>query len=142
MRMMASLLSVVLLAALMMVSGCKTSEVGVKKGLTGDISGYIDALPPQVVAAAEAVAKDMELTIDHASSSQLDGEVRVRTAKGKKIKVDINRYGDNISAVNIKVGTFGDQRLSLQYYNAIRAKLANRSRSVSPPSTSELNLLN
>lgn len=140
MRIMASLLSVLLLAVVVTLTGCKTSEVGVKNTM-GKVSGYMDALPTQVVEAAEQAAKDLGLTVDRSVASQLDGELVAKTAKGKKIKLDVNRYGDNISAVEIRVGTFGDERVSLQFYNAIKAKLANRARSASPPPVSDLNLL-
>ena len=141
MRMLASMMGVVLLGAVVGLSGCKTSEVGVTKSMGGAINAYVDALPPQVVAAAENVAKDMELTVDSAASSQLDGRFRAHTAQGKSIKVDVARYGDNISSVSIKVGTWGDESMSLDYLAAMKKKLAGRSRSASPPSTSEINLL-
>lgn len=140
MRMMASLLWVVLLSMTVTLVGCKTSEVGVKSTM-GKVSGYMDALPTQVVAAAEQAAKDLELTVESSAASQLDGELVAHTAKGKKIKLDVKRYGDNISAVNVRVGSFGNESTSLQFYNAVKAKLANRARSASPPPVSDLNLL-
>lgn len=120
--------------------GCSSPQTGVKTSW-GKLHAYLDAMPPQVIAAAQQVAKDMELTVESAQATQLDGRLVARTARDTSIKVNVERYGDNISAISIKVGTWGDESLSLEYFNAIQAKLAGRSRSASPPSTEELNLL-
>ena len=138
---MFSLLSVVLMLAMFTLVGCSSPQTGVQIGMTGKLSAYLDALPPQIIAAAGEVAKDMELTTETSTSSQLGGRFVANKYDGTKIKVSVERYGDNISAVNIKVGTWGDKNLSVDYFNAIKEKLAGRTRSASPPSTSNLNLL-
>lgn len=137
---MLPLMLMALMFAMIGATGCSSPQTGVKTSW-GKLSAYLDAMPPQVIAAAEQVAEDMELKVESSASTQLDGRLVARTAQDKSIKVNVERYGDNISAITIKVGTWGDEKLSLEYFNAIQAKLAGRSRSASPPSTEELNLL-
>lgn len=138
---MFTMLSVVLMLAMLTLVGCSSPQTGVQIGMSGKLSAYLDALPPQVIAAAGEVAKDMELTVESTTSSQLGGRLVAKKYDGTDIKVYVERYGDNISAVRIKVGTWGDKNLSVDYFNAIKAKLAGRARSVAPPSTGDLNLL-
>lgn len=138
---MFTMMSVVMMLAMLSLVGCSSPQNGVQVGMTGKLSAFVDALPPQVIAAAGEVATDMELTVASSTSSQLGGRFVAKKYDGESIKINVERYGDNISAVSIKVGTWGDKNLSLTYFNAIKEKLAGRTRSASPPSTDNLNLL-
>lgn len=138
---MFSVMSVVMMLAMLSLVGCSSPQNGVSVGMTGKLNAFVDAMPPQVVAAAGEVAKDMELTVESTTSSQLGGRLVAKKYDGTSIKINVDRYGDNISAVTIKVGTWGDKNLSLEYFNAIKAKLAGRSRSAAPPTSDNLNLL-
>ncbi len=46
-----------------------------------------------------------------------------RTAGDKKIKIVVDRVGDTVTNVNIRVGVFGDERISLALLDKIKADL-------------------
>lgn len=135
------MLALLLALVPMTMTACSTPQTGVKYSM-GKMSAYLDALPPQVIQAAKEAAKELQLHVKSSDATQLDGTFVAETAQGQSLNVKVNVYGDNISAVTIKTGMFmGDEGLSLKFLNTIKDKLADRSRSASPPSTDNLNLL-
>ena len=111
-----------LMAAALISVGCKTTEPGVTQGITGAINGQIAADTESVAAAAEEALEAMSMTEVSKTATSVDGEVTARSAK-RKIKIDIEKAGDNVSDVTIKVGMFGDEALALQILNAIKSNL-------------------
>jgi len=53
----------------------------------------------------------------------LKAVIVARTAGDKKIKIVVDRIGDTVTNVNIRVGTFGDERISLTLLDKIKADL-------------------
>ena len=138
---MTRVLMLALLLALLPLTACSSPQTGVKYSM-GKMHAYLDAMPPQIIQAAKEASEDLKLNVKSADATQLDGRFVAETALGKTLDLTVNVYGDNVSAITIKTGMFsGDEALSLTFLNAIKTKLAGRSRSASPPSTSELNLL-
>ena len=89
-----------LMAAALISVGCKTTEPGVTQGITGAINGQIAADTESVAAAAEEALEAMSMTEVSKTATSVDGEVTARSAK-RKIKIDIEKAGDNVSDVTI-----------------------------------------
>lgn len=53
----------------------------------------------------------------------LKAVIVARTAGDKKIKIVVDRVGDTVTNVNIRVGVFGDERISLTLLDKIKADL-------------------
>lgn len=102
--------------------GCSTHEPGVKN-VAGTIEGYVDASPERTVAAAETVVKDLKLVLISAVSTKLDGKVVATTAQNREVTIDVERVGDNVSEVSIRVGTMGDEALGLKIFTDIKKQL-------------------
>lgn len=113
---------VCLVALLTLTVGCSTSEPGVKNTM-GTLTTTVEANPPQVAKAAEAVLKDLDLIRVHSTSTEVDGEAFGYTASDKKVGVSIKQQGDNLSEVKVRVGAFGDEDLGLAVITRIEEQL-------------------
>ena len=53
----------------------------------------------------------------------VSGTYEVVTADNKTVHINVNRVGDNITEIKIRVGTFGDETLSRYILNKIQSNL-------------------
>jgi len=124
-----------LLAILTLLVGCSTSEPGVKNTM-GTLTTTVEANPPRVAKAAEAVLKDLgvakaaeavlkdlELIRVHSTSTEVDGEAFGYTASDKKVGVSIKQEGENLSKVSVRVGAFGDEDLGIAVITRLEEQL-------------------
>jgi hypothetical protein len=91
--------------------------------IQGEFSATLDADPPRVIQAAESALSDLSIHVISSSSSGVDGEVTARTATDRGIKIKVARESDQRSKIGIRVDTFGDEALSREIYDKIKAKL-------------------
>ncbi|HEX7009578.1 MAG TPA: DUF3568 family protein [Phycisphaeraceae bacterium] len=104
------------------VPACSTLAPGVKNQM-GTIVAYVEGSPDQVTSAAEKALKEMSLTIDYNSATALDGRILAHTAQGTKVRIDVEQSGENISKTSIRVGSFGDEGVSMAILNRIKENL-------------------
>lgn len=98
--------------------GCQT----IKK-VTGTHYAHMSATPDRVVKAAEAALEDLEFKLVSASATKLDGRIKARTAQGKDIIIMVEKEGEDVSKVTVKVGTLGDETISLAILEKTREHL-------------------
>lgn len=89
----------------------------------GELRSTVDADTAAVVKAAEATLDDMGFNVVSAKSSSVDGEVTARTAQDTRILINVKAESDSVTRYTIRVGTFGDESLSRQIDEKIRARL-------------------
>jgi len=102
--------------------GCKTTDPGVKN-YAGTVSGLVSAEPERVTAAARQAVEELKFNSVFSEVSVIDGMLTTRTARDKKVDIDIKQEGAGVSRVHIRVGEWGDETLSLQMLESIRAKV-------------------
>jgi hypothetical protein len=110
------------LALTLGIVACETGEPGVKNSF-GTLDDTMAASPQEITAAAAEVLKEMELIIVTNNATDLDGRVIARTAQDDRVKVDVERVNDEVSKVAIRVGTWGDEGMSMTIRERIRGKL-------------------
>jgi hypothetical protein len=103
---------------------CSTNQSGVKN-YAGEFRGLVDASPDRVTAAARDTLEDLRLKVTSSDATRVDGHVVAYTAQDKKVNVDIKSSGESASQVEIRVGAFGDQALSLRIFDGIRSRLGD-----------------
>ena len=86
---------------------------GFGKDLRDKILGTHSHVPDRVVKAAEAALEELEFKLVSASGTKLDGRIKARTAQGKDIVIMVEKEGEDVSKVTVKVGTLGDETISL-----------------------------
>ena len=89
----------------------------------GRLDGVVNGTPQSVVKAAKSVLEDQEMKDVTEAASALDGKVTAKTALDTPITITVNRQDETSSKVSIKVGSWGDHKVSVDLYEKIRTKL-------------------
>ena len=115
------------LGALAGQSGCVLVAAGAGAAgaayVMGELEATLPGTPQAVVQASEAVLKDMEMREITSSATGVDGKVTAKTALDKKLEVTVKRHDDKTSKISIRVGAFGDQQMSRDILERIKARL-------------------
>jgi hypothetical protein len=89
----------------------------------GHLDAMVSASPQRVVEAATRVLEEMEIQLVTSAASGVDGKVSGRTALDKRIDITVHRQDTETTKLSIQVGTFGEEALSREIYDRIKAKL-------------------
>lgn len=108
--------------------GCKSTFKSVETDpgfsfLRGQLSGTLAGDLPAVEAATVAAMETLDFVAVDVVSDKLKGTVEARMADGTKVKVKLQAVDFESTAVKIKVGSFGDQSISVQILRHIQKKL-------------------
>ncbi len=91
----------------------------VRGALQTNLSAPLD----RTFAAANAAVREMGLAKVSDRKSSVDAQVVARTALDKKIEITLKSVGDRTTQLDIRVGVFGDEALSLAVLEKIKANL-------------------
>jgi ribosomal protein L9 len=103
-------------------SGCDSAQPGVTNDM-GTFVAKIKGEPDKVTAAAKAALEDLQFKFVMATNSKVDGYLTAKTAQNEDVVVKINSAGVDVSKVEVKVGAFGDEGISLRIISGIQSKL-------------------
>jgi len=107
----------------LVVLGAATATAGVLY-VEGALEAEVAASPPQTVEAGKAALEAKGFELVSANATDIDGLVVTRTATGMRVRIEVERVGSGVSRVWIRVGTFGDEPLSRELLEALKAQLA------------------
>ena len=117
------------LATLMVVAmvlaglvGCSTGQSGVKNRF-GTITATLPASPQEVTDAATQTIKAMDLILISSDATGVDGRVIARTARDDSVTIDVKATEEGGSNIDIRIGTFGNEAMSLTILDRIRQRL-------------------
>lgn len=120
-------LSVLLMAP---VGGCVAVAVGAAAGVgtyvyvSGRLETLLEAPIDRVwLATRGAIADDLGLRVEKAEQDAMKGELRAKQADGTTVRVNLERKGDNLTEVRIRVGTFGNEAQSRMILDRIEKRL-------------------
>ena len=105
------------------LTACQTESPGASTTL-GVYSTMVDSSPDKVTSAAQKAADDLKLTEIVGNGTKIDGKVTAKNAQGDAVEIDIEQAGDNVSKVTIHVGATGDDAVSQQLVDRIKAHLS------------------
>lgn len=108
--------------------GCKSTfkAVDADPGFTflrGTLSGVLASAQPKVETATVAAMEELDFVAVDVVSDKLKGTVNARMADGTKVSVKIQADDFESTMVKVKVGTWGDQSISVQILRHIQKKL-------------------
>jgi hypothetical protein len=125
-------LAAVLLAAnLLCSSGCFLFVVGaVAAGAAGSVA-YVDGKLEvtlgngyeSVVVASNKVIVQLQFAQPEERQDALSDTLVTHNAKGDRIEIVVTKAGDNLTNLAIRIGTFGDQQMSQDILDKIKASL-------------------
>ena len=102
-----------LVPALMPLQGCTLAAAAAGAGaayLYGKTErAEVEATPEEVIAAAEAVATDMGLTLESSEATALDGKLLAETATDTRVKVTAEAREDGSTLVIVRVGVADEE---------------------------------
>ena len=73
--------------------------------------------------ATQTAIKELAFSIASQTKDGLSGKMIAHTAQSKKIEINLMTQSDNVTAIGIRVDTFGDEDMSKLIMDKIRAKL-------------------
>ncbi|MCU0792142.1 MAG: DUF3568 domain-containing protein [Opitutaceae bacterium] len=109
-------------------SGCVLVAVGAAAGGTvayvrGDLEATLPAGYERSLRATQAGVRRMQYSLVSERSDAISGQFIARTAMDKKIDVMVTKDGDATTLIRIRVGVFGDEKISRALLDAIKASL-------------------
>lgn len=120
----------VLLAALLVsTGGCAAVLVGGAAAGTGvaysmgDLETVESASLDRTWAAVEGAIQDLQFTPVSPRKDALEARMEAATANNRTVKINLKRLSENSTQLSIRVGTFGNEALSRQIHDRIRARL-------------------
>ena len=70
--------------------------------------------------ATQKAMNNLGLTITTKEKDAFDGQLIAKGTANKTIKIKLNKQSDTLTEIKIRVGTFGDESLSLQILESIK----------------------
>ena len=89
----------------------------------GDLETTLEADPRVIEIATNKAFKSMDVKQVSSGSSAVDAEIVGRNASDDKIVVEVSSESETKSEVSIRVGTFGDEKMSLRVLDEIKKYL-------------------
>ena len=89
----------------------------------GEYEGYLAANPPQITDAAGDVLRNMNVNIVFEGSSWDHGKLEGTLASKDEIVIKVKKKSEQMSQISVRIGVFGNERLSASIYNQIKARL-------------------
>lgn len=118
----------VALGATLLQTGCVAVVAGAGAGaavayVRGDLDATLNASFDKATKAANAAMGDLKFAKVSENKDALQAIIVARNAADKRIEVRVEKVGDSVAKVKIRVGVFGDEALSLAILEKIKANL-------------------
>ena len=122
------LFALLLVGIVGLTPGCKSTFKAVEADpgftyLRNQLSGALQAPLPQVETAVVAAMEELDFVAVDVVSDKLKGTVKARMADGTKVKVKLQAVDFESTSLKIKVGSFGNQSISVQILRHIQKEL-------------------
>lgn len=91
--------------------------------VNGELKASLDAPIDKVYSASLAAIKDLQFTQKETAKDALFARIEAKTANDRSIHITLNKTGDKITELRIRVGTFGDEALSRTIHDKIKGRL-------------------
>lgn len=117
-----------LTGAVLSQAGCVAVAVGAAAAGTvayvrGQLEASLEGSYTNTVRAADRALADLKFTKVSEKGDALKTTLVARTAADKKIEIDVIKVSDSVTKVQIRVGVFGDEAMSLTILGKIKEHL-------------------
>ncbi|MBS0633572.1 MAG: DUF3568 family protein [Verrucomicrobia bacterium] len=119
---------VLAMLALTFTSGCLAVAAGAGAAgavawVRGELRATVAGSYDNTVAASNRAITQMEFAKISERRDTLKAIIVARTADDKKIEINVEKVSNEVTDVKIRVGVFGDERVSLMILDKIKANL-------------------
>jgi len=123
--------TLLLAGSLLFTSGCWLVVVGAVAGAAAVSVAYVDGHLvatygngyDRVVAATSQAITQLGFAQPEEQKDALSATFNTHTAKGESVKIVVTKTSDSSTKVDIRIGTFGDEQMSLSINDKIKANL-------------------
>jgi hypothetical protein len=117
----AALLAASLTGCVAVVAGA--AGAGTVAWVRGELEARLDASYEKAATAANLAIKQLQFAKISEKKDALTAILIARTAEDRKVEIKVLKVGDQSAKVQIRVGVFGDEALSLTILDKIRTNL-------------------
>lgn len=124
-----SALTALFLALVISIStGCAALVVGAGAGagtvayVAGELQATEDVSLTNAWNASKRAMKDLGFSITSAEKDAFEGKIIARGAGDKKVTISLEKVTDKTTEIGIRVGFFGDESMSIEILDSIRAR--------------------
>lgn len=118
---------VAVVVGLGLAPGCSTtgsgSSVEQYNSITGALSTTLEVPLTRAYAAAVGAVTDLEFKVEDDKKDALQGVVRATRANGGSVRIDLDRKGDALTEVTVRVGALGNESVARAVLERIRARV-------------------
>lgn len=116
------------LATCIASTGCAAMSSGVAKEagvkyFFGDLQGIVTTDVARTYEVAADVIDGMGLRVEKSGATEIDAEIVAYTARDRKVHLRIDSLGEGETKLSIRIGSLGDESLSLRIYQRIEEDL-------------------
>jgi hypothetical protein len=132
MRERTGLRALVLVGALLVTSGCEVLLVsiggaalgaGAVAYVRGELETTLASPLARVHAASQGALDDLQFAVSSSDRDAVYGEIRALTVDDRRIKLEMNARGKEVTELRIRVGMFGDEEVSRRILDRLKARL-------------------
>lgn len=109
--------------AVLVVGGAAAAGAGTVVYLDGELKDTQDSSLDAVYTASLAGLKDMQFAVVNSSKDTINAKILARTATDTKVQITLTKQSPTLTEIRIRVGTFGDEQMSRQILDKIKAHL-------------------
>lgn len=121
------ILSSLFAGVILLQSGCVVVAAGAGAGtvawVRGELKTTVNNDLKDVVKASTKAVEDLKFALVSSKQDVLTGEVIARTIDDKKIEIIAKSESTGVTTIHIRVGVFGDQRISQLVLEEIKKNL-------------------
>ena len=103
--------------------GGAAAGAGTYAYVRGELKGTENVPLDKAWKATQTAIKELAFSISTQTKDGLSAKLIAHTAQSKKVEVNLMTQSDNVTAIGIRVGTFGDEDLSRLIMDKIKKKL-------------------
>lgn len=117
-----------LTATVTLNSGCIAVAAGAAgAGAVAYIRGELDATVGNsyeaTVRAANKAIEQLEFAPIGTRRDALSAKITARTAQDKKVEIEVTKVGNDLTRIQIRIGVFGDEKVSMTILEKIKGNL-------------------
>lgn len=123
MKRLVAIFSIVVLPLCLFV-GCSAEKArGAVAYMTGELQTEVESTLDDAVGAAKGALEELQLSDIDVRKDLFKGRLEARDADRTLITIMLDRYTDNITKLGIRVGSFGDEKMSNEILKRIKQRL-------------------
>lgn len=109
--------------ALFLIGGAAAAGAGTYAYVNGELKDTEGVAYDTVYNATLAAMNDLQYAVVGKQKDAINAKITARTSGDKKIEINLVKQSATVTEIHIRVGTFGDESLSRQILDKIKAHL-------------------